>query len=251
MTATQPLPTLNESQQSWKGLFLAGGISTIVVLAGIVLDLVLGTVTGGSLSGLPQTAVQRFAQLQAHPLLGLYDMDLLNSVNQVIMIPVYCALFGAHRGRKDAAAALALILFLVGSTILVTNNTALTMLDLGNKYRGAATDGQRTLLAAAGEAMLARGSHGSLGAFPGFILPNIAGLIMSSVMLSGRVFTRLTAWLGITGSILLIAYLVLVTFAPGVGQMATAFAAPGGLLLMAWMVLFTIRLFKLGRAKRA
>ena len=214
-----------------------------------MLDLVLGTLTGGDVSGLPQTAVDRFAQLQGNPLLGLYNMDLLNSVNQIIMIPGYFALYAAHRGRKDSAAAFALILFLVGTTILVTNNTALTMLDLGNKYGTATTDARRTLLAAAGEAMLARGSHGSLGAFPGFLLPTIAGLIMSFVMLSGRVFTRLTAWLGIIGGIVMIAYLVLVTFAPGVRQMATAFAAPGGLLLMAWMILFTVRLFKLGRAK--
>ena len=251
MTAPQTVLTLDDRQQAWKGLFLAGGVSTIVVLAGIVLDLVLGTVTGGNLSGLPRTAVERFTQLQANPLLGLYNMDLLNSVNQLIMIPVYCALFGAHRGRKDAGAAVALVVFLVGSTILVTNNTALTMLDLSSEYRAAGTDAQKTLLAAAGEAMLARGSHGSLGAFPGFVLPNIAGLIMAFVMLSGRVFTRLTAWLGIIGSILMIAYLVLVTFVPGVGQMATAFAAPGGLLLMAWMIMFMIRLFKLGRAKGA
>ena len=38
-------------------------------------------------------------------------------------------------------------------------------------------------LAAAGEAMLARGTHGSLGVFIGFCLPTLAGLAMSFVML--------------------------------------------------------------------
>ena len=74
---------------------------------------------------------------------------------------------------------------------------------------------------------------------------------MSLVMLSRMVFTRLTAWLGIIRSVVMIAYPVLVTFALAVGEMATEFAAPGGLLLMAWMILFTIRLFKVGRAKGA
>jgi hypothetical protein len=41
-----------------------------------------------------------------------------------------------------------------------------------------------------------------------------------------------------------------VTFAPDVKDMATAFSMPGGLLLMAWMVMFTIRLFQLGRLKK-
>ena len=38
---------------------------------------------------------------------------------------------------------------------------------------------------------------------------------------------------------------ILVNFGSGVENMATAFAMPGGLLLMVWMIMFTIRLFKL------
>ena len=41
-------------------------------------------------------------------------------------------------------------------------------------------------------------------------------------------------------------YVVLVTFAPTVKNMAMAFAMPGGLLLLAWMIMITIRLFRLG-----
>jgi len=42
-------------------------------------------------------------------------------------------------------------------------------------------------------------------------------------------------------------YIILVNFVSGVETMATAFAMPGGLLLMAWMIMFTIRLLKLRR----
>ena len=44
----------------------------------------------------------------------------------------------------------------------------------------------------------------------------------------------------------MLVYIVLVTFAPTVKNMAMAFAMPGGLLLLAWMVMLTIRLFRLG-----
>jgi hypothetical protein len=40
-------------------------------------------------------------------------------------------------------------------------------------------------------------------------------------------------------------YLILVTFVPDVKSMATLFAAPGGLMLMAWMLLYAIRLRKI------
>lgn len=237
----------NEAQ--WNSVYILGGISTIIALIGIVLDVVVGSSTGGNLSALPQTAVDRFAQFQINPLLGLYNLDLLNIINQLILIPAYFALYAAHRKTNMAYALLALIIFLVGTAIFVTTNTALPMLELSHKYAAATTESQKMLFAAAGEAMLARGTHGSLAVFIGFLLPNIAGLIMSLAMLTGKVFSKATSYLGIAGSALLLLYIILVTFAPDTKDMATAFAMPGGLLSMAWMVMFTIRLFQLGRMK--
>jgi hypothetical protein len=93
--------------------------------------------------------------------------------------------------------------------------------------------------------MLAQGAHGSPGIFLGFFIPNIANLIMSIVMLKGTIFSKINSWIGIIGSILMLLYVILVNFGTGVENMATAFAMPGGLLLMAWMIMFTIRLFNL------
>jgi hypothetical protein len=69
---------------------------------------------------------------------------------------------------------------------------------------------------------------------------------MSVVMLKGKVFSKTNSWIGIIGSILMLLYVILVNFGTGVENMATAFAMPGGLLLMVWMIMFTISLFKLG-----
>lgn len=237
----------NEAQ--WNSVYILGGIATIIGLIGILLDVIFGIVTGGNLSALPQTAIDRFALFQENPLLGLYTLDLLNIINQIILIPAYFALYAAHRKTNIVYALLALIVFLVGTTIFVTTNTALPMLELSQKYTTTTTESQKTLLAAAGEAMLARGTHGSLAVFIGFVLPNIAGLIMSLTMLTGKVFSKITSYLGIVGSALILLYIVLVTFAPDIKDMATAFAMPGGLLVMAWMVMFTIRLFQLGSLK--
>jgi len=231
--------------ENWQGVYITAGIATTIALTGIVLDVIVGSSTGGNLSALPQTAVDRFAQFQTSPLLGLYSLDLLNIVNQIFLIPAYVALYAAQRKTSHALSLLALIIFLVGTTVFVTTNTALPMLELSNKYAVATTESQKVLLAAAGEAMLVRGSHGSLGVFIGFLLPNIAGLIMSFAMLSGKIFSKVTSLTGIAGSILILAYIVLVTFAPNVKDIATAVSMPGGLLLMAWMVMFTIRLFRL------
>ncbi len=49
----------------------------------------------------------------------------------------------------------------------------------------------------------------------------------------------------------MIIYLVLVTFIPKVEAMAIAFAMPAGLMVMAWMILFTIKLFRLSKVGEA
>ena len=55
---------------------LLGGIATILALTGILLDVVIGNITGGNLSALPQTAIDRFAQFHENKFLGLYNLDL-------------------------------------------------------------------------------------------------------------------------------------------------------------------------------
>ena len=237
---------INNSEKQWHSIYNLGVLATIIALLGILLDVVIGIVTGGNLSGLPQTAIDRFTEFHNNKFLGLYHLDLLNIIVQLILIPAYFALFAVHRNINKAFGFLALMVFLFGSVIMVANNTALSMLELSNKFFSTTIDSQKVLYAAAGESMLALGAHGSPGIFLGFFIPNIANLIMSVVMLEGKVFSKTNSWIGIIGSILMLLYVILVNFRTGVENMATAFAMPGALLLMVWMIMFTISLFKLG-----
>jgi hypothetical protein len=238
---------METTERKWLFIYKVGAIATIIVLAGIILDMVVGTITGGNIAELPQTAIERFYQFKETPLLGLYNLDLLNIINQIILIPSIFALYAANRGTNKPSALLSLILFLIGTTIFVTSNTALTMLDLSQKYFAVASEEQKMLLAGAGEAMLAKGAHGSLGVFIGFVLPTFANALMSCVMLNGNVFSRTTSYIGLIGNSLMVVYIIMVTFMPTVEKMALAFAMPAGLLVMGWMILFTIKLFKLSR----
>lgn len=230
-------------------VYLTGAITTLLVLAGIVLDMVAGTITGGDISALPQTAVERFSQIHNNTILGLYNLDLLNMINQIILIPSIFAIYLAHKKTDNGFALLALILFLTGTVIFISGNTALTMYDLSNKYYSAASETQKILLAAAGESMLAKGAHGSLGVFTGFVLPTLANLMMSYVMLRGRIFPKAGSYIGIAGNALMVLYLVMVTFYPATEKYALMIAMPGGLLVMTWMIMFMTRLFRLGRQR--
>ncbi len=238
---------MEDSDKQWTTICKIGAVTTIIVLCGIILDMVVGSITGGDVAALPQTAVERFNQFKNNPLLGLYNLDLLNTIIQIIFIPSVFALYAAHRKVNNALALLALILFLVGTTIFVTSNTSLTMLDLSHKYFNASSEGQRLLLTAAGEAMLAKGAHGSLGVFIGFAMIPFANALMSYVMLNGNVFSRITSYIGLIGNSLMVIYVVLVTFIPSVEKLALVFAMPAGLLVMVWMIMFTIKLLKMSK----
>lgn len=97
--------------------------------------------------------------------------------------------------------------------------------------------------------MLARGAHGSWGVIIGFAMPTLAGIMMGYTMLLGKVFSKTTSYFGIVGNTFLIIYIILITFVPGTKGMALTFAAPGGILSMVWMILFTIILFQLADNK--
>lgn len=232
-----------------KRLLILGAISAMTVLAGAFLDIIAGTLTDGNLTELPASAAEWYARIHASPLLGVYHLDLLNMILQILFIPAWYALYLAHRNKHRPQAALALIVFLTGTVVLVTASAALPMADLSRRYFATDDAATRGMLAAAGEALLARGTHGSMGAFAGFLLPNIAGFMMSLVMLRGGVFSRTNAWLGIMGSLLMVVYVVLVTFVPQAKAMATLIAAPGGLLLMGWIGCFAVRLIKISACK--
>ena len=120
---------------------MIGAITTIIVLCGIVIDIIVGSIiTGGDISSLPQTAIDRFNQFNNNWILGLYNLDLLNVIIQFFTIPSIFAIYIAHKRTDNGYALLALVLFLIGTTIFIAGNIALPMFELSKKYFSAISD---------------------------------------------------------------------------------------------------------------
>lgn len=151
-----------------------------------------------------QTALERFSEFQQNSLLGLYHLDLLNVIISIVMIPLYFALFAVHRKTSLPYAAIVLVIAFIGTTVFVSTNTALPMLELSNKYFAAGDETHRTIIAAAGESLIARGEHGSPRVFIGFTLSTLSSILMSFVMLNGKVFKKVVSYFGIIGNISLL-----------------------------------------------
>lgn len=248
MTALQD-PNLDESptDRQWRKVYLFGGYAALIAFCGTLADIILGSITNRNLLELPQSAIERFIEFQQSWLLGLYHLDLLNVVIAMIMIPTYFALFALHRKSNLPYAAFALVISFLGTSVFISQNSALPMLELSIKYHAAADEAQKLLFAAAGEALLVKGVHGSLGVFLGFILQSTAGICMSLVMLHGNIFKRTVSYFGIIGNTLLIVYIFLVTFAPAIKKVAVIIAAPGGILAIMWILMVGFKLIKMAK----
>ncbi|HTX71751.1 MAG TPA: DUF4386 family protein [Rectinemataceae bacterium] len=226
-------------------MFATGGVFALLSALGAVADVCIGMVTGGTVAALPHDAVGRFAQLAATPALGLYNLDLLNLVTTLMMVAVLYACWLALR-QESQAAGLALAIGVVGAAIFAANNSALAMLGLARDF-ASADAARKNLLAAAGEALLAKGAHGSPGVLAGFLLSATANLLLAGSMLRTRIFSRITGLFGLCGNALLGIYLVLVTLLPQVQGKAIAFAVPGGLMAIGWLTMVAAGLFGMTR----
>ena len=226
-------------------------MAALVAFAANVLDVVLGFGETDIIVNGTKTASEWFGLYQENWFKGVYTLGLLNIVYMAALIPVYFAIFTAHRRANGVYAALAMIVSFIGMAIYIANNAAIPMLVLSGKYAAATTDAQKAIFAAAGEAVLARGEDFTPGAFIGLILGTIAAIGMSLVMLRGGIFGKATGWIGMIGFTFLSVFTIWATFIPVLYSVAFyVFGMVGGLLALAWFVLVSLTLFKLARTEK-
>ncbi len=229
----------------WRNVCFIGGAAALLVVLAALAEILITFLPGGYSSA--ETVTDWFVLLQSSPFLGLRNLGLLNIVMTALGIPLVFALFWAHRKTSPSLAALALILTMIGDAVFYATNRAFPMLDLSTQYAAATTDAQRSVLEAAGQAMLAVGQSHTPGTFLAFFLSEIAGILMAVVLLRGRLFNRMAALAGMLGYGMLLVFEVLSSFVPSSHDAILILAMVGGLFNLAWYILVSVRLFQLGK----
>ena len=221
------------ADSSWKSLYRVGATAAVIMV--VVLFPI--QIIAFSMAPLPTTTIGWFTVLQNNRLLGLLDLDILYVADQALLIPIFLALYVALRRANKAYMTLATILGIVAATVYFATNNAFSMLYLSDQYAAATTDAQRSLFLAAGEAILAV-SQGT-GWYLFNILGAVAPLIVSAVMLRSNIFSKITAYLGILGNALGLAF-----FVPAVGIFFLLISA---FVLQIWLILIARRLYQLSK----
>lgn len=234
------------ADSNWKSLYKLGGAAALMAVLVGLSEIIITFLPGGGMSSGAETVIDWFTLFQNNWFLGLRNLGLLNIVLTALAVPIFFALYAAHRRVNQAYAALAMIIAFIGVAAFFATNRAFPMLELSRQYAAATTDAQRSMIAAAGQAMLSVGQSHTPGTFIGFLLTEVAGIVISIVMLRSQVFSKATAYAGILGFGLLLIFEVCSSFVPALG-VAMLFAMGGGLLSMVWYILVARRLFQFGQ----
>lgn len=245
IVATQTMQR-EPASSSWRSLCILGGTAAFLTVATALIEMLVTFLPGGYTSA--ETVTEWFALLQANPFLGLRNLGLLNIIMTALSIPLIFALYWVHRQTSPASAGLALILSLIGLAVFYATNRAFPMYDLSLRYAAAASDAERAVLTAAGQAMLAVGQSHTPGTFLAFFFSEAAGILMAVVVLRAGLFNRAAALAGLVGYSFLLVFEVLSSFVPSSHQAILIIAMTGGLANLAWYILAGSGLFRLSRA---
>lgn len=156
------------------------------------------------LSPPPTTVEGFFALFQENPLLGILDLDLLLTLDYLVMIPFYLALYVVVRRVAPAWGLLALVVGLFSLVLFVVTREATFSMWLLSDQHAAATSGtDRAALLAAGTTLLTLYNDGTFAT--SYILGAISTLLFSAVMVRHQIFGRLPGLVGvITGLTMLV-----------------------------------------------
>lgn len=241
-----------------KGLYKAGALAALIAAllfrrnldAEWLLLRGTGVINVGPLVS-PNTVIDWFTLLQQNRLLGLTLLNLFDLVNYALVGLIFLALFFALRRASQLWMVIAAAFGFSGIIIYFASNQAFSMLSLSEQFADAATDVQRGMILAAGQALLAvhqNASFAGSGIYLSFLLVSVAGLIISAIMLRSGIFSKSTAYMGILANGFGLGYYIVIAFAPALVYVPLSVSA---IFLLIWYLRIGSRLWSLASQRVA
>lgn len=223
---------------------IAAILAVLVGIAEIAIQFFPGACT------IPETSTEWLTLYQNNAFLGLRNMGFLNILLNLTGIFTYFALLAAHRRTQQLPfAALALIISYIGVAVFLATNRAFAMWNLSQQYQLAVTPAMQSQLEAAVQSMLAVGGSHNPGTYPAFFLQEIAGILISLVMIRSEVFGKTAGICGAVGFAALLIFESFSSFSIGLTSAIMLISMVGGILSMIWYVLIARTFFNMGQQK--
>ena len=215
--------TSQSVDHSWDTFRVIGGIAALT--AAIVFRRWLSAEFGmlrsfglfhSALTVQPSTPLDWFTLLRTNRFVGLLLLNAFDLVNYALVGLMYFGVYSALRRSHKGYLAFAMGLSVVGTAVYFTSNQAFGLLSLSNQYYAATGEPQKSLILAAGQSALTVNDPVvfGTGTFWGFMFLYLAGMVISLVMLQGKVFDKWTASIGIVANAFGLGYFFTAAFAP-------------------------------------
>lgn len=258
----EPSGAEEAKETRWHGLFRVGAWAALIAVVlfrrnmGAELSLLSGLIDAVPAQA-PVTALDWLTLLHNHRLVGLIMFGLFDIINHVLLGLIFLGVFGALRRVSRSFCVIATSMAFVGIGLYFASNQAFSMLALSHQYAVATSEVQRSVLLAAGEALLAIHNPGAIyqgtGIYMSLFLVLMGGLVISFVMLRGGVFGKAAAYIGIAANVIGLLYCVAIIVAPvalppAVHAILASAWAPFRVI---WYILIARRLFQLRRGASA
>jgi hypothetical protein len=184
----------------------------------------------------PETVAGWFWLYQESPILGLLDMDLLLSLDYLLLALVYLAIYVTLKRYEPSLMAVALVLQLLAVSIYFASTSAFEMLSLSKLYAAAETEEDKAQLIAAAQAVLVSWQGTAFNV--SYILGGLSLIITSMVMYRTEVFRKMISRLGIIMGVLMLV-------PPTIGKVGVIISLLSLIPLLPWLILLAQRFFVL------
>ena len=227
-----------------KSLYRVGGAAALIAAMFALTQIIIEIIGVGFMHiEVPTTIIGWFLLLQSQTLLGLTELTMFQIPAFIFCVPAFLALYVALKRSNGAYVMVATALAFLGIAVYISSNTVFSMLSLSGQYAAATTDEQRSMLLAAGQAMLA--IYQGISVNVGLFLFMVAILMVSGIMLRSNIFDSATAYVGILAGVVALAYYISSAFT----QMAIFILEAAGIFFVVWVILVGRRLIQLGYSK--
>lgn len=222
---------MNNNETAFKPLYKVGAISALITAALIPLQAIIFIIWPPPLEG---TVLEWFNLFEKNWFLGLLSLDLLLLLDYVLLIPIILSLYILLRKVSESFMLLGVSLFFIAVTIYFSSNTMVEMWSLSREYAITATEIEKGLILSAGKSMTEMYTGTAFHA--SYILGQLAGIIVSFVMLKSKIFSKTASYTGIIGNAVGFGLYI-----PTIGIYISLISVIG---LWIWYILISKRLFK-------
>jgi hypothetical protein len=224
----------------WKALYKSGGIAALAQIGCAIASSIIAFGVGVE----PITAEEYFTILGQDRVAGLLRLDFTTMFNVLLFTLTSFAIFAALPRKIKMYAGLGAALVFVGVALGLAKHSAFSMIHLAAQYAAATTEAQKTMLMAAGEAVVASDWWNSTGGFFSGLFLQGGMAYLSLLMLRGKTFSKGAALSGLLGNGLDWVHVLVNLVLPGV---ADVMLYVGGVFYVAWYILLGRDLLRLGK----